>query len=224
MTPTDAPSLSLNAPGRESRAIPPCAFVILLAFVLLPSIGCSFKQASPAKQSYLIEARRSGEARPTLASAVLRVQTLQVATAFEGKGFVYRSSELGCWTDFYHEFLVAPRALLTEQTRQWLGTSGLFSHVLDPGSKADATHSLEGNVLALYGDFRQAGSPKAVLAVQFSLLNDLAASPAIVFHKGYRQEMPLENRAPETLAKGWGAALEQILRALEQDLAQVLAR
>jgi ABC-type uncharacterized transport system auxiliary subunit len=224
MTQTNDLSLSVNALDNESRAIPACAFLILLTLVLVPSIGCSFKQASPAKQSYLLEARRGGEARPTLASAVLRVQTLQVATAFEGKGFVYRSSELGCRTDFYHEFLVAPRALITEQTRQWLGASGLFRNVLDPGSKADATHSLEGNVLALYGDFRSAGSPKAVLAIQFSLVNESAASPAIVFHKSYRQEMPLENRAPETLAKAWGAALEQILRALEEDLAVALTK
>jgi hypothetical protein len=52
-------------------------------------------------------------------------------------------------------------------------------------------------------------------------MNDQGVSPEIVFHKSYRQEVPLENRAPETLAKGWGKALEQILPGLEYDLTKL---
>jgi hypothetical protein len=195
-----------------------------MPMVLLSLTGCSFKQPSPVKQSFLMEARRSGEPRAAAAPAVLRVHHLRAATAFEGKGFVYRTSKLGCQTDFYHEFLVAPRLLITDQTRQWLGASGLFRHVIDTGSKADATHSLEGGILELSGDFRDSASPKAVLAVEFFLTNDQPDSPAIILHKTYRREVTLENRAPETLARGWGPALEQILGALELDLALALAR
>jgi uncharacterized lipoprotein YmbA len=195
-------------------------FGVALAAALLVG-GCSLKKQYPAKHSFLIEARRNGESRTASAPAVLRVRNLQIAPPFEARGFVYRTSDLGYQTDFYHEFLVAPRALITEQTRQWLGASGLFRFALDPTSKADATHSLEGSVSALYGDYRDGALPKAALAVEFFLVNDQPASPEIVFHKSYRQEVALENRAPETLAKGWGKALEQILSALEQDLAMV---
>jgi cholesterol transport system auxiliary component len=195
-------------------------FGVALAAALLAG-GCSLKKQYPAKHSFLIEAPRVGDARAVAASSVLRVRNLQVAAPFEGKGFVYRNSGLGYQTDFYHEFLVAPRALLTEQTRQWLGASGLFRFVVDPASKTDATHSLEGSVPVLYGDYRDGTMPKAVLAVEFFLVNDQPASPEIVFHKSYRQEVALENRAPETLAKGWGKALGQILSALEQDLTMV---
>ena len=193
-------------------------FGVLLAAALFVE-GCSLKKSYPAKQSFLVEAHRTGEGRTPAAPAVLRVRNLQIATPFEGRGFVYRNSDLGYQTDFYHEFLVAPRALLTEQTRQWLGASGLFRLVIDPSSKAEATHTLEGNVSALYGDYRISASPKAVLVMEFFVSNDQPASPDIIFHKNYRQEVALENRAPETLAKGWGKALEQILTALEQDLA-----
>jgi len=193
---------------------------VALAAALLAG-GCSLKKQYPDKHSFLIEARRAGEPRTLSNPAVLRVRNLQIAAPFEGKGFAYRTSDLGYQTDFYHEFLVAPRALITEQTRLWLGASGLFRFVLDPASKADATHGLEGNVSLLYGDYRNAASSKAVLAVEFFLTNEQPASPEIVFHKSYRQEVALENRAPETLAKGWGKALEQILTTLEQDLATV---
>lgn len=205
--------------NRRRAAAPFPYLVVILTGTLLA--GCSLKKQYPAKHSFLIEAQRIGEARAAATSGVLRVRSLQVAAPFEGKGFVYRNSGLGYQTDFYHEFLVAPRALMTEQTRQWLGASGLFRFVLDSSSKADATHSLEGNVSALYGDYRDGASPKAVLAVEFFLVNDQPASPEIVFHKSYRQEVSLENRAPETLAKGWGKALGQVLTLLEQDLAAV---
>jgi len=207
---------------RRSTALFP-SLVVMLVGTLLAG-GCSLKKQYPAKQSFLIEAERVGEARGATASGVLRVRNFQVAAPFEGKGFVYRNSDLGYQADFYHEFLVAPRALIAEQTRQWLSASGLFRFVLDPASKAEATHNLEGNVSALYGDYRGAASPKAVLAVEFFLVNDQPASPEITFHKSYRQEVPLDNRAPETLAQGWGKALEQILTALEADLAKALTK
>ena len=198
-------------------------FGSLLACTLLVG-GCSFKKQYPAKQSFLVEASRAGEARASSSPIVLRVRSMQVAAPFEGKSFVYRTSGLGYQTDFYREFLVAPRALLTEQTRQWLGASGLFRFVLDPAGKSDATHSLEGNSFALYGDFRDAASPKAVLAIEFFLIDQQPATSQIIFHKSYRQEVPIENRTPETLAKGWGKALSQILAALEPDLALALAK
>jgi len=195
------------------------ALLCLAAITLVSLSGCSLKKQYPAKQAFLVEARRSGDARASSASSILRVRNLNIAAPFEGKGFVYRTSELGYESDFYHEFLVSPRALLTESVRQWLGASGVFRFALDPASKADATHSLEGNVQALYGDYRESASPKAVLMLEFFLSNDQPATPEIIFHKAYRQEVPLENGSPEALAKGWGKALEQILTALEQDLA-----
>ena len=153
-------------------------FLVSILTGTLLAGGCSLKKQSPAKHSFLIEAQRVGEARAATASGVLRLRNLQVAAPFEGKGFVYRTSGLGYQTDFYHEFLVAPRALITEQARQWLGASGLFRFVLDPASKAEATHILEGNVSALYGDYRNAASPKAVLSVEFFLTNDQAVFAA----------------------------------------------
>jgi len=208
---------------RLALAAPMCLGGLLVTAMLVG--GCSLKKSYPAKQAYLLEARREGEARTGIdAAAVLRVRQLQIATPFQGKGFVYRDSDLSYRVDFYHEFLVAPRALLTEQTRQWLGASELFRFVLDPAAKIDATHSLEGNVTALYGDFRESGSPKAVLAIEFFLTHEQSAASEIVFHKSYRQEVALENRAPETLAGGWGKALAQILTALEQDLARTITK
>lgn len=196
-------------------------FSLLTALLAVALGGCSLKQASPTKQTYLLEAVRTGEARSGGSGAVLRVRDVRVVPAFEGRGFVYRTSEFGYENDFYHEFFIAPRAQFSEQTRRWLGASGLFGIVIDPASKLDPTQTIEGNVLEFYGDFRETAAPKAMLAVEFFLSNDRPVASEIVFHKAYRREVPLDNRSPESLVKGWGKALEQILTALEQDLSQI---
>ena len=200
------------------------AFSVLgcsLLAVGVMTAGCSLKKQSPAKLRYLVEAKRPGGLVAARAPTTLRVRSLQIASPFESRGFVYRNSEQNYETDFYHEFLVAPQSMLTEQVRQWLGASGRFRAVLDPASKLDATHSLEGNVTGFYADFRDKSSPKAVLAIHFLLVSDQGSSPQIAFQKDYRQEIQPDDRSPDGLAKAWGVALAKILAELERDLVEV---
>jgi cholesterol transport system auxiliary component len=168
--------------------------------------------------SYALEARRSAATRQADDAATLRVPPLSLAAPFEGRNFVYRNSDLNYESDFYHEFLVAPSALLTEQVRQWLQASGLFRAVLGPSSKEDATHRLEGHVIELYADFRVKTAPKSTLAIHFLLTRDHTPYREILLQKTYRQEIPADERRAEGLARAWNKALEQILTALEQDL------
>ena len=184
--------------------------------------GCSLKQAAPSKQTFLLEARRPASSQPSAKAPVLRVRSLQVAAPYDGRAFIYRRGEWNYESDFYHEFLVPPRAALTEQVRQWLQGSGLFSSVLDPASKAEAAVSLEGAVSALYGDFREKDKPKAVLAIQFVVTDEASASAMVVFQHGYRQELPLAGGSADALAAAWSKGLELILAACEQDLAAFL--
>jgi len=208
----------------SSRAASGLLLPLAILFAAVLADGCSLRKAYPAKHTFLLEARRAGDSRASTGSPVLQVRNLRLAAPFDGKGFVYRTTGLGYQSDFYNEFLVTPRTLLTEQVRQWLGASGLFQCVLDPSSKAEQTHSLEGNVSALYGDFRDDAAPKAVLEAEFFLINEQTTSPQIVFHQSYRQQVALRNRAPETLAEGWSKAVEKTLTELEADLAKTLAR
>jgi cholesterol transport system auxiliary component len=191
----------------------------LLCAVIAMTAGCSLKKQSPSKLRYLVEAQRPGEAMQPSAQTILRVRNLRVASPFEGRGFVYRNSDQNYESDFYHEFLVAPQSMLTEQVRQWLGASGRFRAVLDSASKLDATHSLEGDVTALYADFRDKAAPKAVLEIHFLLLSDHGPAPQIALQKSYRQEASVETRSPDAMARAWSAALAKMMAALEQDLA-----
>jgi cholesterol transport system auxiliary component len=192
--------------------------------------GCSLRQASPPKQTFLLETKRArstgpGQAiRPGAGSgqSVLRVRDLQVAAPFAGRGFVYRRGDWQYESDFYHELLVPPRAALTEQVRLWLRDSSLFDTVLESASKADAALSLEGTVDAFYGDFREQDRPRAVLDIHFVVSDEHSASSAILFQHSYRQAMPLQQHGPDALVAGWSKALEQILGELERDLSSRL--
>ena len=201
-----------------------CRLGCSLFAVGMVTAGCSLKKQSPAKLHYLVEAKRPGGPAAASAQATLRVRSLQIASPFESRGFVYRNSEQNYETDFYHEFLVAPQAMLTEQVRRWLGASGRFRAVLDPASKLDATHSLEGNVTALYADFRDKSAPKVVLGIHFLLVSDQGPSPQIAFQKDYRQEASAETRSPAALTKAWNDVLAKVLTDLERDLAGTSVR
>ena len=192
-------------------------FLSIVAGTLLA--GCSFKQPSPAKQSYLLEPVRVGEARNSASPVVLRVRGVQVAAPFEGRGFVYRTSELGYTVDFYHEFLTAPRNMIAGQLQSWLGVSGLFRGVISSGGAGDATHVIDANVSALFADFRNPSAPKSVFAVEFLVWKEGGVTPGLVFQKSYRQEVVISERQGEAVAKGLSGALEKVLAALEADMA-----
>ena len=77
---------------------------------------------------------------------------------------------------------------------------------------------MEGNVNELYGDYRASGTPKAVLGIQFFLIDETYSNSRIIFQKNYHGEVALKNNSPETLVEGWNNALGQILTDLKEDL------
>jgi ABC-type uncharacterized transport system auxiliary subunit len=82
----------------------------------------------------------------------------------------------------------------------------------------DSTYVLEGAVTALYGDYRVSTAPKAVMEIQFLLLQETATNPEIIFQRQYHKEEPLKGDTPDDLVKGWNNALNQILTEFETDL------
>lgn len=199
------------------RLAPPTT--VLLAVGLL--VGCAPKKSYPEKRYYVLDVSRPGEASAPLNEAVLSVRRFNVSPRYEGKGFVYRDGDLSYESDFYSEFLISPGSLVTEEVRQWLAASGLFQRVVASASHLEATEILEGNVVALYGDYREAASPAAVLDVQFFLIKDVSARSEVVFQKEYRETVSLNERSAKALVNGWNEALRQILTALEKDLRAV---
>jgi uncharacterized lipoprotein YmbA len=198
-----------------------CCQTALPLLVLLA--GCSAPEvAYPVKRQYVISVTRENRTVPPAGAEAAKVRRFRVSPRFEGHGLVYRTGAVTYETDFYNEFLAAPAEMLTEETRDWLAAAGVFSNVVGAASRVAARYLFEGNVTALTGDFSEPEEPRAVMEIQFFLIDDAAARGSVAFHKTYRATRPLPSNRAEELVRGYNACLADILGALEADLRRAL--
>ncbi len=185
--------------------------------------GCGSTETY-SKKYYVFDAARSTESSRTQTDFTLDVPRLTIDSAFSGSGLVYRVGDSKYESDFYNEFLASPSAMVTDTIRNWLSMSRLFKRVLDPGSQIDPTHIIEGNITALYGDFREPSSPKATVEMRLFLLEtETGQDPLPIFGKTYISSIDIESEDPEGLVEALGRCLATILSTLESDLAERLS-
>ena len=191
-------------------------FVVALLVLCSGCVG--FERSYPDKRYFVLEA--GGNLSPTNPSAneTLQVSNIRVSPRYADRSFVYRTSEAGYEADFYNQFLVSPASLITEEVRKDLTASQVFKYVISASNQSQPSYVLEGTVNALYGDFRNANAPRAVLEMEFFLTSEIPAKPGVLMQKRYAKALPLIGRTPEALVKGWNEALEEILTALVTDL------
>lgn len=196
-----------------------CLYVNLFVWLLILT-GCNVRQAHD-KKYYVLSAVRQAESTGAETGSILDVRRLTIDSAFGGKRLVYRIGDFEYESDFYNEFLVSPSAMITEKMRNWLSASGLFERVLDMGSVIDPTHIIEGNITALYGDFRNKSAPAATMEIRVFLLKAQPSGESVpVFGKTYESTLAVESAGPEGLIKALDRCLEEILSILEKDLRQ----
>ena len=186
------------------------------------AVGCvNFTKEYPERSYYSIEARRPGERLASTSNAVLAVREFQTPPAFGGTQLVYRRGENQFESDFYNQLFQPAGAMIANETRDWLAESGLFLHVVPSGSIVEPGFVLEGNVKALYGDFRNAAEPKAVLDVQIFLLRNDDAGARVVHRGDYLEQVPIPEPTAAALVQGWHQGLDAALQKLEAELRNV---
>ena len=193
---------------RHSRTIA-CLVLIILG-------GC---KSNPAVRShYALNTTRPDRQANTPSPAVLDVRRLTIDSAYESKGLVYRQGEALYETDYYGEFLVAPARLITDRMRNWIAEAELCARVLDSGSLVEPTHSLEGHITRLYGDYRDKDARQAIMEIRLYLISHKDMGQAILLGKTYEQTEPVNDPHAETLVNAFDACLVRILTELESDL------
>jgi uncharacterized lipoprotein YmbA len=191
-------------------------FVLALLVLCAGCVG--LERSYPDKHYFVLEAGANTSPSDSSANETLQVSSIRVSPRYAERSFVYRTSEAGYESDFYNQFLVSPAALITEEVRKGLTGSQVFKYVISASNPLQPSYVLEGTVNALYGDFRNANSPRAVLEMEFFLTSEIPAKPGILMQKRYAKSLPLTGRTPEALVKGWNEALEEILTSLVTDL------
>lgn len=202
-------------------------FLLLLSVVCVPLAalvvgGCAGGR-SYEEHYYILEAVRPDQPRAARRDATLEVHRFSVDAAFAGKGLVYRLGDMRYETDYYRQFLIAPGTMITERVRRWLDDAGLFGQVLPVGSRVTPTHTLEGTVTALYGDFADESRAAAVMEIRFFLLANAEGQERVVFAQTYRAATPVRDQTAEVFVEALNKSLMEILTRLEADLPKALA-
>ncbi len=196
-------------------------FIISVLTIMLFSLltGCvNLEKSYPAKRYFMLDTSRNKDLSSHDTEKVLTVRRIHVTPKYEGKGLVYRLGELSYESDFYNEFFISPASMFTEEIRKRLSESGLFKYVVAPSSILDTTYILEGTVTSLYGDYRVKTAPKAVLEIQFLILQETDNNPRIIFQNRYHKEEPFNDNTPDALVKSWNSVFNQIMSEFESDL------
>ncbi len=193
--------------------------LVLALLALALGSGCmgGLKHPPVEKRLFDLEVRRPEVLAPRAGGPDLAVRRVLVSPRYDGRELVYRTGPSAYASDYYNLFFVPPSQMLGQDLRQWLAQSGLFGHVLDPASLARPDLTLEANAVTLCGDYA-AKPAKAVVEIQFLLLDDRAAETPIVFSRDYRRETPLAGDAPKDLVEGLRQAVAGIYGDLEKDL------
>jgi cholesterol transport system auxiliary component len=182
--------------------------------------GCvSLERSYPEKRYFVIEVKDARSGNPG-DGEILSLSNFHISPRYADRGFIYRTSETEYESDFYNQFLSSPAVMITEETRKALAASAKFKYVVGPTSPLTANYVLEGSINSLYGDFRKPSSPAAVLEIEIFLHNENPANPGIVLQKRYMKSVPLSERSPEALVRGWSEALEAIAAMFITDMAE----
>ncbi len=198
---------------------------LLIILLVVLTGGCLSPPVKDTdRQYFVLDVARPAEPTHRARGATLEVRPLRVSPAYQGTGFVYRRQQLRYETDYYNEFFTSPDAMISQEVREWLADSGLFSLVLENPSDLQTACLLEGNVTALYGDYTDPGKPRAVLSIRFSVIDDRAPRPKAVLQSEYREQIGLAESSPQALVRAWNQALGLIFGRLESDLAEALTR
>lgn len=180
--------------------------------------ACSFTRPPVERATYDLAPARGPAPGAAAKSVTLKVKPFRTAPPYDGREFLYRKSDGQLVADFYNGFAAGPGELVTTATTDWLKASGLFGAVIEPGISAEAAYALEGTVLAVYGDLRDAKRPAAVLDVQVYLVRAGSDGRELVLDRRFSERADLPDAAPEALAKGYNEVLARILGRLERDL------
>jgi uncharacterized lipoprotein YmbA len=188
--------------------------IILAGCAALALAGCSIGKPIPQATTYVVDPPPAAGSSAPRRPETLRMGNVRVAAAYAGNALVYRLDDVQYTSDPYHAFIAEPGAMLGNRMAEWLEHAGPFKTVSQPGNGRSAPYVLEATVTELYGDFRKGRPPAAVVAVQFTLIDQAGARPKLVHERTIVSRVDLPQASPDALVRGYGKALSGILSEL----------
>lgn len=191
------------------------AFSLLSWIWIAPISGCAWLTGIPPLPQ---EQFSLTVPQPSQVSSLppIEVQLLEAQQPFDQTEFLLRTATHQWERDWYGKFVASPEELVTNQLR--LRFSNANKNPRTP-------IRLEGKIIELYGDFRDAHHPRAVITAQFSLRKtNLPANEAILKQWNYSVSRPLSSPTRTSLVQAWNEGLEEIFNLLEKEIHNTLAQ
>ena len=193
--------------------------VLTFSTLLLLSAGCvDLSRPALAKHYYLLETSPKPSDVPPAHAGAIRVTGVEVSAPFSERSMVYRLEQERYEADFYNEYFVAPRAMITSKLVEWLTVRRVFATTLPPSSTLDAPYAIEGQVTALYGDLRDKAKTVAVVGMQMFVTDVRNPEKSILLERVCAEQVPVPDRSADAISKGLSQALQRCFAALETDL------
>ncbi len=181
--------------------------------------GCvNLQRDYPVRKYYVLEVKPETALPPLEDGPIVQVQLFRASPGYENTEFVYRTGDSIFESDFYNVFFILPGEQIRALTSEWLEDSGRARAVIDRASRLRPTYVIEGNLVEMYGDFRDKVNPRAVIMVDFLLMDVRPLEPLIVFSKSYREEISIPVATADALVTGWEEGLRKIFTAFEKDV------
>jgi cholesterol transport system auxiliary component len=180
--------------------------------------GCSLLPQAPyvQKRDWPLDVRRDAALPPRRGGRILLVRNVQAAPGLEQRGLQWLQRDGSLHVDFYEQWAVPPAEAVADDLRRWLADAGLFGAVVAAGSRLNADFVLEGEVNTFMADLRT-GTARASLAI---VLYDQRPNPTrLLLQKTESAEVKLAGTDAPALAEGMKAALVEVLRRTEQEVA-----
>jgi ABC-type uncharacterized transport system auxiliary subunit len=180
--------------------------------------GCSVLPKVPyvEQRSWPLDLRRDAVLPPRPRGRVLLVRSVRAAPGLEVRGLQWLQGDGSVHIDFYEQWAVPPAQAVEDDLRQWLADAGLFSAVVAPGSRLNADFVLEGELNRFVADLNV---NVARVAVALVLLDQRPNPAKVLLQKTESAEARLAGAEPPAIAEGVKAALTEVLRQSERDIA-----
>lgn len=169
-----------------------------------------------AKQQYMLQAHQPLLKAEQPVNATLSVEQTLASPPYDNVQFIYRLKNSEYLNDYYNVFMTDPASQVSTALIPFLQAENLFTNVTSADMILPATYTLKTQLTELYADYTEDQHPKAVMEVQFILLN----GNTIVYHTLIAAHAPLAEKSTAALVKAWNKDLTIILTKFSLQLMQ----
>ncbi|WP_144299678.1 ABC-type transport auxiliary lipoprotein family protein [Elioraea rosea] len=194
--------------------------LLLAAPAILAACSNPLTQPFPDKKLFVLDVRRPQRLPANPRGRVLVLRTIAAAPGAELRGIATRLEGGQVRTDFWNEFFAPPASLVQDQLRTWLADAGIFSAVVDQGTRTTPGLALEGVLNGLFAE-GAATPPTARAQMQMLLLGLDRSPPRVVAQGEYDRRAQIASLEPAAIVAGFNVALAAIFSEIEAALRPV---